>query len=213
MKTDQLMKLKLFNKEFEIFHNSMYGNLNQLLLAGNQSRIDEGNAPLQLASFLNSKQCQDRINLIENDDSVHCDKRGAVYKTGRSVNTKTQAHILVLLLAAEVISSKFHYELHKKIVSERLLENRDESGDEFMALNINIDGYLPGREEKSSNKGVYIQIAKLIKENIKPNGNDWNTANAEQLKRRVKVEQTLCVMLKHELVRDFEHLRELASKV
>jgi hypothetical protein len=215
MKTDQRMEIQLFGNTFEISHKSLYGNLNQLLSAGNIARLMEGKQVLQMASFLSSEQCKARIKLLEQDDLFVTDERGAVFKTGKGRGTRTEAHIMILLLAAEVISSKFHYELHKKIVLERLLEYRDLSGDEFLALNLAVDRYMPGRGDKS-NKGIYIHMAKLVRAKIlgvDAIAGDWNKATSEQLRMRYRYEEQIIMLLKIDVVKSWEHLKSLIDKL
>jgi len=102
--------------------------------------------------------------------------------------------------------------MYKTFVESRILQWREDSGDEFMNLNIAIDAYLPEREGKG-NKGVFIQIAKQLKEKILNDQEVWNTASFTQLERRAKIERNLCDLLRLGVVKNYEHLKELITKL
>jgi hypothetical protein len=137
-------------------------------------------------------------------------------KTSNAKNqSRTYAHISVALYVAEVASPEFHAAMHKEIVEGRLLQFREQGGTEFKRLNYAIDKHLPGREDKPNNKGIYINAAKLIRAKITKRDEDnvWQTATANQQQARTEVEQTLVDMLRMGLVRDWEHLKSLISKL
>lgn len=124
----------------------------------------------------------------------------------------TWAHLYILLDAAAHLDADFKVEVYETFVTNRILQWRDDSGEEFIALNASIDAYLPGRDGKD-NRGIFIQMARAIKSRVKPDGEAWNTASFHQLEDRTKIEQSLCKLLSLGLVRDYDHLKELVEKV
>ena len=80
--------------------------------------------------------------------------------------------------------------------------------------------YLGGREDKKSNRGCYIQSAKLLRAKIfpeikEPDGNIWNTdqATAHHQELRKVYEDKLCTLLEMGVVNDFDHLKTFIAKL
>ena len=75
-----------------------------------------------------------------------------------------------------------------------------------------IDQYLPEREGKD-NKGIFINVSKMIKAKVMPGDKQWNDADANQLRKRDEYEEKLCAVLKLGLVKNWEHLKEIIEKM
>jgi hypothetical protein len=116
---------------------------------------------------------------------------------------------MIMVLAAQNISSKFHYEFNKKVILDRLLEWRDSSGDSFKSLNVVMDSKLAG----DISKNRYIKLALAIKNRVKPNEGDWNKATAEQLKKRSAIEDTLISLMMLDRVKDINDACDLVTKI
>ena len=214
METNQLLKLTFESCEVDLLHNTAYGDLSKVLHAANEYRLkDKDGKAIQLASLLNSvgftRQCQ----FLESDPDFKLDARGPWYKVGKGVNTRTEAHLLLLLYVAQVVSPRFHYEFNKRVVLENLCKWRDDSGDSFVALNAVVNAHSQKILGKEAHQGHFIQIAKRAKARIAPDGDNWNTASAYQLRERTRIESQLIKLIELGLVRDWEHLRELVDKV
>jgi len=125
------------------------------------------------------------------------------------------AHLAVAVLAAEYLSPEFHAQLHKELIEGKLLYWRNQGATEFSALNAAIDQHLPGREDKDSNTGVYIQMAKLIRNKITrvedPEVSVWDKSPALYQQQRAAMENFLVDVLTNGLVRDYDHLKQLAT--
>lgn len=147
-------------------------------------------------------------------------KNGTVKYTSKlnSVRTKmgkgggTHVHLMLMLDAAAWLDADFKVEMYDTFINNKILQWRDDSGEEFKNLNVAIDAYLPDRIGKD-NKGCYIQTAKLLKAKIAPDGDDWNTATYNQLELRSKIETKLVDILKIGLVRDWNHFKEVIEKL
>jgi hypothetical protein len=187
--------------------------LNDLFNAGNILRLGQGKPSLQMNAFLNSKGLEDYLEAASHEWNLPIDS--FIAREGRGKNTKTYAHVSVALLAAESISPRFHAHVHKVFIDGKLLEFRDRGGTEFKNLNASIDQYLPDRQGKE-NRGVYIQIAKLVRSRIlgeDSSTDDWNNATVNQTHLRYEWENKLCDMLRLGVVRDYPHLKELVEKL
>jgi hypothetical protein len=221
---NQAMTINLLNTTTIIDHKTGYGSLNDIFQAGNQLRMQEGKKPYSVQSFLKNKDVQEHIALVESDEYFPLQPKGAVYKTGQGGATKTVAHVTIMLLAAQKISTRFHYEFNKKVILSNIFEWRDLGGENFKVLNIVIDSCLPNREGLS-NVEVYIDCSIRIRNKVfgivgknwvaKKQGNIWNSeyATAEKQEQRNNYESKIITFLEMELVRDWEHLKELINKL
>ena len=117
-----------------------------------------------------------------------------------------------MVKAAATLDKRFEIEMYNTFINNKILQWRDDSGDQFIALNAAIDAYLPGREGKD-NKGIFIQCATRLKAKIAPENGDWNTASFAKLELRAKIERDLVKLLSLGVVRDYEHLKELIEKL
>ena len=189
--------------------------LNDMLMAGNAWRLSNGIPAYQLQAFLNSKTLEDYIEAASAEWGLPKDRlmytEGAA-KKGR----RTYAHISVAVLLAEQMSPAFHAKIHRVFIEGKLLEFRRLGGTEFIDLNAAIDAHLPGREDKDSDKGVFITVAKKLRAKILGDGAEadgWSRASVEQTHKRYDFENKLVTFLRMGLVRDFGHLKELIEKL
>ena len=210
MKTNQMMEVAFFGDKVHIEHKTAMGSLTDVFHVGNRLRYDEGKKPSSLTQFLEREATKEYIKAAEQVWGIAEGK--AVEVRGRGNTKGTFAHLSVLIYAAEYLSPLFHAMVIKEFINNKLLEFRDEPGDNFKMLNIAIDQYLPGREGKD-NKGVYIQTAVAVKEKINPDGGTWNTANACQLRQRAKLEEKLFDALRMGFIRDWPHFKEAIAKL
>ena len=206
MKTNQLMTVAFSCGEVEIFHKTAMGSLTQLWRTGNMMRSSEGSREANITKFLDSGKTQNFIAAIE--------KQGikAIEKTGRGKTARTWACLELMIYAAEYLSTDFHLEVIQTFIKGKLLDFRDESGDNFKALNVAIDKHLPDIENRSI-KGIRIQIAKLIKHKVNPEVISWNLATADDLRYRSEIEDKVTTMLNLDLVNDYDHLKEVIGKI
>ena len=61
--------------------------------------------------------------------------------------------------------------------------------------------------------GIYINTAKLLKAKILGDDGKWNSATPIQLTKRAKFEEKLITLLEMDVVRDWNHLKELIHKL
>ena len=208
-----------------IDHLTMMGNLNALWDHGNGLRAEKGKQPLVMQEWLRSSVTRELIDSIEkryygimpsfelaDDGKTKAMPDLNCIKTKRGKGGGTWVHLYLMLDAAAWLDADFKLDVYETFVTNRILQWRDDSGDEFIALNAAVDAYLPGREGKD-NKGIFIQSAIKLKEKINPDGGSWNTASYDQLQRRTDVERSLVKLLQLGVVRDWDHLKELIDKI
>lgn len=206
MKTNQLMKIAFSGGDVEVFHKTAMGDLTQLWKVGNQMRVAEGKSIANMALWQKSAKTKEFMQIV-NDNIGH----EPINVTGRGKTSRTWASIHMMIYAAEYLSSKFHFEVVDSFVQGKILDYRDESGDNFKAMNIAIDNHLPGREGKD-NKGLRIQIAKQIKAKVNPELVSWNFATAEDLKFRADIENEITMYLNRGFIKDYEHLKAVIAE-
>jgi hypothetical protein len=227
MQTNQLMQVRIGDHVLGIEHKTMIGSLTEVWKIGNAYRKMRGLPELDLSHWMRSPDTLEYVKVVEKDlgfeyaDSAHYEVNKSVLnhaiispliKTKRGKGGGTWAHLYILLDAAARLDPNFKHQMYKTFVESRILQWREDSGDEFINLNIAIDAYLPEREGKG-NKGVFIQIAKQLKEKILNDQEVWNTASFTQLERRAKIERNLCDLLRLGVVKNYEHLKELITKL
>ena len=210
MKTNQMMEVCFPAGTLHIGHKTKMGSMTDLFSIGNKMRTLEGKTPANLTHFINSKTTQEFIAICMEMQDIAYEE--VICTAGRGKSARTEANLHFLIYAAQYLSTKFHYQVIDTFINGKLLEWRDDSGDQFNALNLAIDAYLPDREGKD-NKGIYIQVAKRLKEKLQPEDGNWNAATPMQLKDRAKIEASLVQFLKMGVVRDWNHLKELIEKV
>jgi len=225
MKTNQQMLVKIGSHALPIEHKTMIGSLTDVWKIGNSYRISNGLNPLDLNNFLRSPETLEFIRAIESDlgiaskcvESTHL-KNGVVptikstlIKTKRGKGGGTWAHLYILLDAAGRLDAKFRLEMYKTFIESKILQWRDDGGDLFIGLNAAIDAYLTIADYDKVQ--AYIDCAIALKVKIKPDGNNWNTANYLQLKQRADYEQQLINLLRLRVVTDFNHLLQLIEKI
>ena len=214
MKTNQLLTLMFENEQVTLEHKTLYGSLSKVLQAANAYRMtDKHGQPIQLATILSSVGFNQQVALLEDDKQFVLDERGTWFKSGRGNKVETQAHLMLLLYVAQSVSPRFHYEFNKRVVIGQLCLWRDESGENFKDLNTMIKLTADKVLGKPAHNGHYTTIAKAIKNKINPDGDSWNTASADQLRARTKLEEKLTTFLEAGVVKDWEHLKELAAKL
>ena len=207
MKTNQLMSVAFSEGVVNVFHNTAMGDLTQLWKVGTIMRVNNGMAVPQLNNFLQSQSTKDFIEVCERKTGKPC-----IEVTGRGKNGRTWASIHMMIYAAEYLSTEFHFEVIDAFINNKILEWRDVSGDEFKALNIAIDNYLPNREEKS-NKGIYINVARMLLKKVNADLSSWNDASADELRDRASIENKLVTTLQLGLIKDWEHMKEIIEKI
>lgn len=233
MKTNQLMQVTIGQYTQPIEHKTMMGHLNALWDYGNGLRALKGLTPLNQNDWLSSQQTRELLlalnrkfnteNQILENPIFETDSRGRTkisditknnpfIRTKRGTGGGTWVHLYLLLDAASWLDADFKLELYDTFINNKILQWREDGGDEFINLNIAIDAYLPEREGKD-NTGIFIQVAKQLKAKILSPDDTWNTASFPQLEKRAKLEKELCNYLRLGMIRNYEHLKEVIEKI
>ncbi len=230
MVTNQVMRVRIykdlpFEGDLNVGHKTGDVDVNQLLKMGNYMRAIKGKKQLnsvQLLKYTILKEfCEAVREEVDNGEYAYFEvHKDLIRSTGRGRNSTTYAFLPIALKMAGLLDVAFEARLYRIFIEDRLLKLRDDGGNNFKKLNKHIDLYLGGREGKSSNRGCYIQSAKLLREKIFENPEHrfpdvWNSeyATSDKLALREDYENKLCTVLQFGLVNDFEHLKVLIAKL
>jgi hypothetical protein len=221
MKTNQLLKVSLPQGILEIFHKTAMGNLTNLFTAGNIQRGKEDLRPIRMSQFLKYDATQNFIKIAAK--KLQISESEILKQEGRGRNAKTYAQLHFLVYCAEKLSINFHFDVIDIFINNNILKIRDDGGNAFKNLNLAIDNYLPGRQDKNSNKGIYIQCATLLRDKVFYEGNIdypkdgliWNSeyATYDKMELRDEYENKLITLLQMDVVKDYEHLKQLIGKL
>lgn len=205
------MSVDIFGNAIRAETSGCMVSLTDIERAGRLYRLQNNMPDYQLAAFLESKLLKSYITAAAEVWGLPEDS--FLVRSGRGKTARTMAHISVGILLAEQISPHFHAMVHKVFIEGKLLEFRDLGGTEFKELNLAIDSYLPERELKGSNKGIFINVAKLLRGKILGESDDWQNATVSQTHLRYDYEKQLSQMLRLGVVRNYDHLKELIGKL
>lgn len=197
------------------YHTTGMVEMKAFIARGNSIRLSKGLDVYNAAKYLNGGDMSDFIEaLIRKYGGA---KETYIRVEGKGSKTRTVADIRVAVKLAMKMDSDFELEVIDCFIG--LSDWRLKGGDEFKMLNAAIDRYLPGREEKTSNQGCYINIAKVIRARCnaipaRETDQTWNQESADKHAQamRYEIEHKLVSFLEMGLVRDWEHLKELAGK-
>lgn len=223
MKTNQIMQIELLNGILPFGHKTGYGDIKALFRIGNMIRLQKGRSILNMTNQLTAKRFGEFKTALANRIDISTDD--VVKSTGKGSRTVYKAHLYAMIYLAEKLDPDFHVEVIDIFVKHKILDLRDEGGDAFTELNPTIDAYLPDREDKSGNRGIYVNVAKMIRSKIfteeqinQHGGNDkniWNSpvATAHHLTLRIQYEKQLITFMRMGFIKNWEHLKEVIHKL
>ena len=221
------MRVTIGEHTLPIGHKNMMGSLTEVWKIGNAYRTKRGLPELDLSNWLRSPETLEYVKVVEDDlnfksvASTDLSSKGTtlaktiespLITTKRGKGGGTWAHLYILLDAAARLDPQFKHKMYKTFVEGKLLQWRDDGGDEFSNLNIAIDAYLPERDGMD-NVNVFIYVAKQLKAKILSPYDTWNTASLPQLEKRARLEKDLCNYLRLGMIRNYDHLKEVIAKI
>lgn len=225
LKTNMAMEVKI-NDEFSIAvsHKDGMCSLNEVFEYGNKLRINAGKTEIRLNNWLGTLpicefiESNERLIYSNSNCTLACNKKSKNYQVLGDLNClvisrgkygKTRGDLFLTLKAAASLDSDLEILIYAVFFKAGILDLRDKGGDNFKKLNAAIDAHLPGREGKSSNKGIYINAAKKIRASLGCESiADWNVqeADAPIHEQRVEVEKRLICLLESGMIEGKDHL-------
>jgi hypothetical protein len=141
-------------------------------------------------------------------------------KSKRGKYGGTWATLPILLKIANNADKAIEAVVYKTFIEGKILIHRDSGGDEFNKLNSLIDS-LPDRIERANqkklppckaNKGVYINIAKLVNEKVKGEFlKNWNKEHDDSIvqKKREELLKFLSSAIEYKLITSYDQLKAM----
>lgn len=192
---------------FTIWHKSLFGDLEQFFAILNRYRDASGLSYVYHQAWLRTQTAKEYREFFKSKygyDPV---------KVGRG-RARTTAHIRLLIRAAVDLCPEFSDEVIDVLIEKRLPYLRDTSGDLYLDLKDALTAYGEAVLGKPAHKGHVITLNKIIKKRagLDPE-KSWDEALPEHHSIRIRIEDALVTMLRAGVVRDWDHLKELAEIV
>jgi hypothetical protein len=200
-----MLVVKFNQGDIRIFHKSMMGSLQDLFTVGNTYRHKAGLKPVHLSAWIQRQDVTEYIDYVTKETG----EEAIVRRKGK--NGGTYARIEILIDAAMTMSVEFKHEIISIFLHQKLCLLRDESGDAYVEMNAMLSLVANSVLGKPAHKGHYIALAQILRKRC--DTENWNLADAYQLDKRTRIEQSLASMLKAGVVRDWDHLKDLAEIV
>jgi hypothetical protein len=213
-----------------VSHKDGMCDLKEVFEYGNKLRIDAGKSIIEMREWLGRQNTCEFIishekityeNLKVGNIPTFAGHRFSAsgplncLTIGKSRVNKTRADLLLTIKAAAALDTNLEVLIYTIFINQGILDLRDQGGDNFNKLNDAIDEYMPGREDKSSNKGLYINAAKNIRKGLGCESlADWNVqdADSELHAQRAEVESRIISFLENGMVESTKHLWYLIEK-
>lgn len=130
---------------------------------------------------------------------------------GRVENRGYWMDLNILLKLATMLDPDLEAQIFDVFIKGKILELRDQGGDQFVLLNKAIDT-LPDRTPElkpDGNKGCYISIAKMIRAKLELDGKGYNGDDCDSFihNKRIKYEEKLVSFIELGFVKSFEELK------
>jgi hypothetical protein len=231
LKTNMMMEVKLSDDfSIKITHKDGKSVLQDIFDYGNTLRVARGRSEIRMSNWLQRENTCEFIIAHEKltYGNLKCRQastsKSGIFQVvgplcslniGTSRVNKTRADLLLTLKAAATLDAELEVLIYTVFIKSGILDLRDKGGDNFKKLNTAIDRYMPGREGKSSNKGLYINAAKKIRKGLGCESlADWNVqaADAKSHEFRTDIEQRLIILLENGMVEGTQHLWQLIEK-
>ena len=178
MKTQVLMKRELFGCEIKQQSKTEFFSATDLVKAGNKWRRSEELTDFNLSQYLKGKL------FLEFKKEVEL-KYGKSVSIGRGAGANTWVHPLLFIDIALAINPKLKIEVYEWLF-DNLIKFRNESGNSFKEMAAAI--YV--RYSNKQDFPRYIRkVAFFIKTEL--NVKDWETATADQLRKRNVVHNSI----------------------
>lgn len=203
----------LLGSESVQYHTTGMVEMKSLVAYGNSIRLSKGLTIYNAAQYLESADMNDFIAALIK--KYGGERKDYIRVEGKGSKARTIADIRIAVKLAMKMDSDFELEVIDSFIG--LAEWRLKGGDEFKLLNAAIDRYLPDREGKD-NKGCYINIAKIIRNRCtapeRVTDPTWNQTAADKhaQSKRYDLQHKLVGLLELGVVRDWEHLKDLANR-
>lgn len=186
MKTEQIMERKFRDGVIRQNHKTGWFNATDLIQVANQYRTQIGLEKKLIADYFKTNSTKEFIKEILDRESL-----SLAYDSKKGKGGGTWVHPLILIDIAMWLSPEFKYDAMKWL-EDRLIQNRDLSGDSYKKL----ASYLKNRTDiiPIAKLGIVMpKIARYIKDQLQVE--DWNKADEKTLKQRDMIHNNFMMLL------------------
>jgi hypothetical protein len=185
MKTEVVMKRKLFNQEISQKSKSEFLSATDLVRAGNQWRAYNGLSLFDLSEWFRQKGTIEFMTELEN--TFKCKVKIA----GRGRGKHTWVHPYLFIDLALAISPKLKIETYSWLY-DYLLRYRNESGDSFKKMSGAL--YFQFTNKRAFSKYI-AEVSRQIKFACGVSKwEDWQKADASVLAKRAKIHENIALL-------------------
>ena len=186
MKTVQIMERQFKGGVIRQNHKNGWFNATDLIQVANRYRQQIGLDKKMIADYLKTNSTKEFIKEILDRENI-----SLAFESKKGKGGGTWVHPLILIDIAMWLSPEFKYDAMKWL-EDRLIQNRDLSGDSYKKL----AGYLKSRTDiiPIAKLGIVMpKIARYIKEQLKVD--DWNKADEIVLQQRDAIHNNFMMLL------------------
>ena len=181
MKTEVVMKRKLFGQEISQKSKSEFFSATDLVRAGNKWRINNDYPLFNLNEWLRTKQVKEFIKSLET-------KYGKVKISAKSKNSHTWVHPYLFIDLALALNPNLKIEVYSWLF-DHLIQYRNDSGDSYKKM---CGALFINHTNKSTFVKYISDTANKIKKYCKVD--DWQKATEIQLKLRDKIHENIALL-------------------
>ena len=197
MKTQVIMKRKLWDSEISQQSKTEFLSATDLVRAGNQWRIKKGLPLFNFNEWLRTKGTKIFFNALQA-------KYGKVKINSKGKNQHTWLHPILFIDLALAISPEIKIQVYEWLY-DSLLKYRNDSGDSYKKMTGALYNLTTN---KSKFPKIIVDVAKKIKQEI--GVENWEEANEKELEYRDKIHEYIAVY--SDLVRDKDLVIKSAIK-
>ena len=186
MKTVQIMERRFKDGVIRQNHKNGWFNATDLIHVANRYRQQIGLDKKMIADYLKTNSTKEFVKEILDRENI-----SLAFESKKGKGGGTWVHPLILIDIAMWLSPEFKYDAMKWL-EDRLIQNRDLSGDSYKKL----AGYLKSRTDiiPLAKLGIVMpKIARYIKEQLKVE--DWNKADELVLQQRDAIHNNFMMLL------------------
>lgn len=186
LKTVQIIERKFKDGVIRQNHKNGWFNATDLIHVANRYRQQIGLDKKMIADYLKTNSTKEFVKEILDRENI-----SLAFESKKGKGGGTWVHPLILIDIAMWLSPEFKYDAMKWL-EDRLIQNRDLSGDSYKKL----AGYLKSRTDiiPIAKLGIVMpKIARYIKEQLKVE--DWNKADEIVLQQRDSIHNNFMMLL------------------
>lgn len=203
MKTDMDLQVTFRLGRLTVPHKTLMVSAKEFFILVNHYRSEAGLPATSFKAWRNTQAAREYVDFLE-AQGVEAVK----ISRGRA---DSKMHLKVAIRAAIDLAPAFADEVIEMFMEKKLPLWRDAAGDAYKERSEAIAAAAVPVLGKPAHQGHFRTLADIVRKRC--GVENWNSATAEQLQERFRIENSLAQLLRLNVVRDWDHLKELAKTV